>query len=36
MPMNTSNTLGNMETAGSSAPLLHEILVKVNNAKDKA
>ena len=25
-----------METAGSSAPLLHEILVKVNNAKDKA
>ena len=35
MPMNTSNTF-NMETAGSSAPLLHEILVKVNNAKDKA
>ena len=34
MPMNTSNTF-NMETAGSSAPLLHEILVKVNNAKDK-
>ena len=33
--MNTSNTF-NMETAGSSAPLLHEILVKVNNAKDKA
>ena len=25
-----------MGTAGSSAPLLHEILVKVNNAKDKA
>ena len=25
-----------METAGSSAPLLHEILVKVNNAKDKS
>ena len=24
-----------METAGSSAPLLHEILTKVNNAKDK-
>ena len=35
MPMNTSNTF-NMETAGSSAPLLHEILVKVNNAKDKS
>ena len=26
----------NMGTTGSSAPLLHEILVKVNNAKDKA
>ena len=25
-----------MGTAGSSAPLLHEILVKVNNVKDKA
>jgi hypothetical protein len=24
-----------MDTAGSSAPLLHEILTKVNNAKDK-
>ena len=34
MPMTTANL--NMETAGSSAPLLHEILVKVNNAKDKA
>ena len=32
--MTTANL--NMETAGSSAPLLHEILVKVNNAKDKA
>ena len=33
MPMTTANL--NMETAGSSAPLLHEILTKVNNAKDK-
>ena len=31
--MTTANL--NMETAGSSAPLLHEILTKVNNAKDK-
>ena len=34
MPMTTSQLSG-MDTAGSSAPLLHEILVKVNNAKDK-
>ena len=33
MPTNTSNL--NMQYAGSSAPLLHEILTKVNNAKDK-
>ncbi len=33
MPMTTANM--NMDTAGSSAPLLHEILTKVNNAKDK-
>ena len=33
MPMTTANL--NMETAGSSAPLLHEILTKVNNAKMK-
>ena len=33
MPMTTANL--NIETAGSSAPLLHEILTKVNNAKDK-
>lgn len=31
--MTTANM--NMDTAGSSAPLLHEILTKVNNAKDK-
>ena len=30
--MTTANL--NMDTAGSSAPLLHEILTKVNNAKD--
>ena len=35
MPMTTSQLHG-MDTAGSSAPLLHEILIKVNNAKDKA
>ncbi len=33
MPITTANL--NMDTAGSSAPLLHEILTKVNNAKDK-
>ena len=33
MPITTANL--NMSTAGSSAPLLHEILTKVNNAKDK-
>ena len=33
MPITTSNL--NMQYAGSSAPLLHEILTKVNNAKDK-
>ena len=35
MPMTTSQLHG-MDTAGSSAPLLHEILIKVNNAKDKS
>ena len=33
MPTNTANM--NMQYSGSSAPLLHEILTKVNNAKDK-
>src|SRR5210317_388392 len=33
MPTTTSNM--NMQYSGSSAPLLHEILTKVNNAKDK-
>ena len=33
-PMSTA-ALRNLETAGSSAPLLSEILTKVNNAKDK-
>lgn len=33
MPITTANL--NMQYAGSSAPLLHEILIKVNNAKDK-
>ena len=33
MPTTSSNL--NMQYAGSSAPLLHEILIKVNNAKDK-
>jgi len=33
MPITTANL--NMQYAGSSAPLLHEILTKVNNAKDK-
>lgn len=37
MPMTTQAlNQTNMGTAGSSAPLLHEILTKVNNAKDKA
>ena len=31
----TTSQLHGMDTAGSSAPLLHEILIKVNNAKDK-
>ena len=35
MPM-TSSQLHGMDTAGSSAPLLHEILIKVNNAKDRS
>jgi hypothetical protein len=35
MPM-TSSQLHGMDTAGASAPLLHEILIKVNNAKDKS
>ena len=33
MPTTTSNM--NMQYSGSAAPLLHEILTKVNNAKDK-
>ena len=33
MPITTANL--NMQYAGSTAPLLHEILTKVNNAKDK-
>ncbi len=33
--MTTSSLNVNMDTAGSSAPLLSEILTKVNNAKDK-
>ena len=32
----TTSQLHGMDTAGSSAPLLHEILTKVNNAKDKS
>ena len=32
----TSSQLHGMDTAGSSAPLLHEILIKVNNAKDRS
>ena len=32
----TTSQLHGMDTAGSSAPLLHEILIKVNNAKDKS
>tara|TARA_Y100001935_G_scaffold238140_1_gene224246 strand:- start:50 stop:538 length:489 start_codon:yes stop_codon:yes gene_type:complete len=35
MPITTSSLNMNMDTAGSSAPLMHEILTKVNNAKDK-
>ncbi len=35
MPTTTSSLNVNMDTAGSSAPLLSEILTKVNNAKDK-
>ena len=31
----TTQALNNLQTAGSSAPLLSEILTKVNNAKDK-
>lgn len=34
MPTTTAN-LNTMQTSGSSAPLLSEILTKVNNAKDK-
>ena len=33
--MPTTTAQMNMQYAGSSAPLLHEILTKVNNAKDK-
>ena len=32
---NTPAALNNLQTAGSSAPLISEILTKVNNAKDK-
>ena len=32
---NTTAALNNLQTAGSSAPLISEILTKVNNAKDK-
>ena len=35
MPTTTSSLNVSMDTAGSSAPLLSEILTKVNNAKDK-
>ena len=35
MAITTSSLNMNMDTAGSSAPLMHEILTKVNNAKDK-
>ena len=35
MPITTSSLNMNMDTAGSSAPLMHEILTKVNNAQDK-
>ena len=35
MPITTSSLNMNMDAAGSSAPLMHEILTKVNNAKDK-
>jgi len=36
MPITTSQAFGTATTTrGSAAPLLHEILVKVNNAKDK-
>ena len=35
MAITTSGLNMNMDTAGSSAPLMHEILTKVNNAKDK-
>ena len=33
--MPTTTAQMNMQYAGSTAPLLHEILIKVNNAKDK-
>jgi hypothetical protein len=36
MVTTTSVFGGNVQTSGSKAPLLHEILIKVNNAKDKA
>jgi len=36
MPTTTTSAFGNLATTtGSSAPLIHEILQKVNNAKDK-
>ena len=35
MPITTANLNMTMGTDSSSAPLLHEILTKVNNAKDK-
>ena len=36
MPMTTAQLHGQMDNIGSAAPLLHEILTKVNNAKDKS
>tara|TARA_B100000902_G_C27059155_1_gene788214 strand:- start:25 stop:513 length:489 start_codon:yes stop_codon:yes gene_type:complete len=36
MPMTTAQLHGQMDNTGSAAPLLHEILTKVNNAKDKS
>ncbi len=34
--MTTAQLHGQMDNTGSAAPLLHEILTKVNNAKDKS
>ena len=35
MTITTSSLNMNMDTAGTSSALMHEILTKVNNAKDK-